>query len=275
MARHGSVATTVEAKTHLAPTPVPTPHPTPKSVGTSTLTCGSPTGTPQGLSEMDVGKLSNMTATDRLKWYTQQLGSYKNELRNSAACNRIPQQLLATVIINELADINWQDVWQQRFGLDGSLGIAQIQVKTAKSHDLVLQPTDKSAPSDGEIKKRLTIPAYAIEAAAREIKLILEEMTKNRSNPWQQSFAFSLTSMSSLGTPNDIYNYIAGTNPREQEQNLAEMVTAAYNSPDILRAKQHASITQGAVGFIYSNGTIHGSNASWIARELFDNNLYR
>jgi hypothetical protein len=243
---------------------------------TTPAACPPPTGAlqSQGLSEMDVRTLFSMTAAKRLAWYKQQLSSYQSQLQASSNCHQIPMQLLATVILNELGDINWQDVWQQRLANSGSLGFAQIQVGTAKSHKLVEQAGDKLPLSDSQVAKRLAIPEYAIEAAAREVRLLVESMTKNLSNPWQQRFSFSLTSINHLKSANDIYNFIGGATQREKEQNLAELVIAAYNSPGIIEAKKAASITPNVPGFIYANGTIHGGNSRHIAAELFDNHLF-
>lgn len=248
-----------------------------KAVASSTpiaAACAEPTGTYQGLSEMDVRTLFNMTLKDRLDWYKKQLGAYAAQVRASASCNGIPPQLVATVILNELGDINWQDVWQQWLGQNGSLGVAQIQVSTAKAHKLVQFPSDTAPLSDSTVRQRLTIPQYAIEAAAREVRQILDRMTSKLSNPWQKHFAFTLTSVSSLSQPNDIYNHIHGSSQRQREMNLAEMVVAAYNSPGIVDAQKQASITPGNPGFIYRNGTIHGGNSRFIAGELFDANLF-
>lgn len=269
MGRPVSIATVVVAQTPVTSSP--------NAKAPAAPACQPPSGTltPQGLSQMDVNTLVTMSPQQRLTWYTSQLNAYQAEVQNSAACNKIPRQLLATVILNELADIDWRDTWQQALSNSGSLGIAQIQVSTAKARGLVNQPGDALPLSDATVAKRLTIPQYAIEAAAREIHELIDRMTKNLSNPWQQRFAFTLTGFSQLAAPNDIYNHLAGATPREKEQNLAELVVAAYNSPGIIDAKQQASITPGAQKFIYRNGTIHGGNSRFIAGELYDHSLFR
>jgi hypothetical protein len=268
-------------------------------------TCGSmPSGSPQGLEKMDVNTLFSMSAPQQKGWMLKMLGPLQAQVRSRAACHMIPSQLLATVLLNELADINGVDVWQQRLGMNGSLGIAQIQVDTALKHKLLDFPGDAAmirqqaanallwhqalnkgisllTLADFErliraelIRQRLTIPEFAVEAAAAEIQQILDRMTQNAGNPWQASFSFTLTSMSQLKQPNDIYNYIAGSTQRDKEMNLGEMVTAAYNSPDIVIAKQQASINPGSSSFIYSNATIHGSNSRHIAARLYDDKLF-
>jgi hypothetical protein len=223
---------------------------------------------------MDVRTLFSKPLKERLAWYSSQLSAYQSDLKASAACNGIPQQLLATVILNELADINWQDVWQQRLSNSGSLGISQIQVSTAKAHKLVEFSGDKLPLSDRTVATRLTIPQYAMEAAAREIRRLLDHAAKNAGNPWPKRFNFTLTSVGALSSPNDIYAHINGTTQRDREENLAEMLVAAYNSPGIFDAKKAASITRSSPGFIYSNGTIHGGNSRHIAGDLYDHNLF-
>lgn len=267
-------------------------------------TCGMPSGSPASLETMDVHTLfSKMTDKQRSAWYLKQLGPLDKRLRASAQCNSIPPQLLAVVLLNELADINWTDVWQQRLGMNGSLGIGQIQVSTAVSDGLLDFPGDQRmihqralqayrfqsmlghpptlTVADYEkmirldlIRTRLTTPQFAIEAAAREIRSLLDRMTKNLGNPWQTRFSFNLTSLSQLSKPEDVYNHIAGLNQREKELNLSEMVVAAYNSPDIIIAKQTSSVTMSDPKVIYRNGMIHGSNSRFIAGQLYDENLF-
>ncbi len=274
------------------------------SLSLSSLTCGPPGGAPQprGLETMDVMTLSRMSAADRNSWYQRMLLAYRAQISRSAACHGIPSQLLATVILNELADINWTDVWQQRLGMNGSLGIGQIQVTTAERNRLVEFPGDRrrlqqdaltanrlcslmSTPGMGGgmcptpaeyermlsremVRRRLTIPEYAIEAAAREIRRILDEACVNQRRPWVARFGFTLTTMASLTSPADLYNHIAGSSALEREQNLSEMVVAAYNSPQILIAQQQASVTWGSPQQIYRNGMIHGANSRSIAADL-------
>lgn len=262
-----------------------------------------PSGTTQTLEEMDVSTLFNMPLADRLDWYQAKLNPYRSQVYNSATCHKIPPELLATTILNELGDINWQDTWQQTLGLNGSLGIAQIQVDTALAHGLLdFEPDDamisqramtrcRSASLSGTqcigdpdrfastirrnlVYHRLTIPEFAVEAAARRIAQILDQMTQHLTNPWQKNFNFTLSKIDSLSHPKQIYDFIDGRSQSDKEANLAEMVVAAYNSPEIVIAQQQASIDSSSVGFIYANGTIHGSNASFIARELHDSNLF-
>jgi hypothetical protein len=224
---------------------------------------------------MDVVSLGKMLSAERAKWYRDKLATYTGQMWNSAACNGIPRQLLATVILNELADIDSNDVWQHKIPfVGGSLGIAQIQIDTAKEHGLVDYPGEKKR-SRQQVRERLMIPQYAIEAAAREIRRLLDKACVEHSKPWVRKFSFSLDNMSSLKSPEDIYNHIAGKTQLEKEQNLAEMVAAAYNSPDILVAKLQTSITPKHPKLVYKNGLTHGKNARFIAEDLYRFGLFR
>src|SRR5262245_11682420 len=71
-------------------------------------------------------KDSMPTPAERRRWYLEKLGRYHNQLKESAAHNSIPMQLLAVIILNELADIDARDVLQQKFTSllkSGSLGM--------------------------------------------------------------------------------------------------------------------------------------------------------
>lgn len=170
---------------------------------------------PQGIEQMDVNTFFEMSDSDRRRWYLNKLGKFQNQINESAVNNKVPPQLIATIILNELADIKQTDVYQQKIGMQvGSLGMAQIQVETAIKDGLVLFPGD-SQRLDQEAQKRyelellrsmslqggpmpkeslrkqaeremvshrLTIPQYAIEAAAREIRVLLNEMVIHMRN---------------------------------------------------------------------------------------------
>lgn len=69
-------------------------------------------------------------------------------------------------------------------------------------------------------------------------------------------------------TDQAIYGYIDRSSQREKELNLANMVTAAYNSPGIIIA-----VNVGMTN--YPNANIHGTNSRFIAADLFDFGLFR
>ena len=85
-----------------------------------------------------VVNFGRMPYAHRKAWYLSKLGAYENQLRESAKKHRVPEQLIAAVILNELADISTLDIIQENAaGGGGSVGIAQIQVDTAIKNDLV------------------------------------------------------------------------------------------------------------------------------------------
>jgi hypothetical protein len=71
-----------------------------------------------------------------------------------------------------------------------------------------------------------------MEAAAREIRRLLDHAAKNAGNPWPKRFNFTLTSVGALSSPNDIYAHINGTTQRDREEN-----------PPASRAARRASFT--------------------------------
>ena len=83
---------------------------------------------------------STLTKSDaeRRKWYVENLGGYEKQLLESAKKHGIPAQLLAAVILNELADIGPHDIVQASvYTGQGSFGIAQIQIDTVIKDDLM------------------------------------------------------------------------------------------------------------------------------------------
>jgi len=249
------------------------------------------------LKEMDVSTLVGMPSGDRNAWYVEKLGSYENQLKESANRHVVPVQLLATVILNELADINWTDTVQSDlFVSKGSLGIAQIQIDTAIKDNLfpdlteaegklaynemvanVPSPSGKGAArimqnKDREqrlaINKRLQVPQHAIDAAGREIRILLNQMIASRGSSWQTRFGFTHTTIPSPLSAQAIYTDVGGSSQREKEVNLANLITGAYNSPNIIRA---ADSSQN----VFPNANIHGQNSRLIAGDLFDFKLFR
>jgi antitoxin component YwqK of YwqJK toxin-antitoxin module len=86
---------------------------------------------------MDVDTFSEMTEDEKLKWIHKQIDPYEENIRAAAKKHNIPPRLLATVILNELADYNFIDQFQEIVFYRGSVGMAQININTAKEHGLV------------------------------------------------------------------------------------------------------------------------------------------
>jgi len=236
--------------------------------------------------------LGTMSVGARADWYVQKLGRYQAQLHASAQRHHIPTQLLAVVILNELADINIVDVLQSGEGADwGSLGIAQIQVTTAMAENLVdVTPAEAEAAYRQQLRRmghehdphralteyerragrrlrvgrQLQVPQVAIEAAAREIEILINRMGANRNSPWQRRFTFRAS-----GVAGDaIYDSVGPPNtPRAaREGMLAMMVSGAYNSPNVID-------TGNPSGF--RNALVHGTNAQTHAIQLYRLGLFR
>jgi hypothetical protein len=251
----------------------------------------------QSLATMDVQTLSTMSSSDRRTWHESKLGAFENQLKASAAKHVVPVQLLATVILNELADIDWRDVLQSGlFVSKGSLGIAQIQIDTAMNDNLfpdltaaegtkaydemvsslrpglsrtaarIMQTKDKETRL--AVNKRLQIPQHAIDAAAREIRILLDRMIANRGASWQTKLGFTHGGLGSGGSAQLIYADVAGSDQREKELKLSNLITGAYNSPNVIAAAD-SSMSK------FPNANIHGQNSRMIAGDLFDFGLFR
>lgn len=265
-----------------------------------TLSEAAKTGTPlkkQALSRMDVLTLASMPPDQRKAFYVDKLGPFENQLRESAGVHFIPVQLLALVILNELADISLADLLQSDMAVtSGSLGIAQIQIDTAMKDNLFPDLTKQegeaaynefisSLPSpksrlaarlmrteDKEkrlaINRRLQIPQHAIDAAGREIRMLLNQMMANTGAAWQTKFGFTHKGVAVPLGAQAIYDDIAGGSQRDKELNLAHMVTGAYNSPKVITAANPDMAN-------FPNANIHGTNSERIAADLFDFGLFR
>jgi hypothetical protein len=226
---------------------------------------------------MDVNTLFGRDDAGRAAWYVDRLAAFQAQLLESARGHAIPMQLLAAVILNELADIDWADVLQSGPNtFRGSLGIAQIQIDTARRDRLIDLPpgahrggfaragikahdVDDPAMVDFGEKLRtgqlLQVPQVAIEAAAREIALLLTTMAAHRVSPWQMAHHFTATGPEGDG----IYAHVGTGSQTNREAALAGAVCGAYNSPDVIIAADTSR---------YQNATIHGSNAEGLAEDL-------
>jgi hypothetical protein len=238
------------------------------------------------LSDMiDPRTVPQKTDAQRAAWYVGRLGRFQAQLYESAERNNIPMQLLATIIINELADIDFGDVVQDSPStFSGSLGIAQIQIDTALKDRLV--DVDASQAAEGyrraglhahgpftpemvEMGKRLRagqllqIPQVAIEAAAQEIAILLRKAGANQKQPWQQAHLFKATGPQG----NAIYSQVGTGSQMDREGELASLVGGAYNSPDIIITSDLSRYND--------RGLPHASNARGYAKDLFKAGLFR
>jgi outer membrane protein OmpA-like peptidoglycan-associated protein len=242
-----------------------------------------PMGSLHTMSRSDFIRLPDRAAAE---WTIDRLGAFQNQLRESAATHNIPMQLLAAILLNELTDINILDLIQEgRGSTTGSLGIGQIQVQTALDDGLIDHIEDIRRPSDyisgsevsrlGEVAhdprrlvgERLQVPQFAIEAAAREIAHLLRRMGENLDKPFQIRNQFFAT-----GPVGDsIYDGVWHGDRISREAQLAYMVGAAYNSPDIIIAENPLGMNSE----YQENAIPNGQSASNMAQILATYGLFR
>jgi RHS repeat-associated protein len=213
------------------------------------------------------------TPEERKEWYKKRLGPYEAQLRESADRHHVPVQLLAAVILNELADIDWRDLVQEEIHVEkGSVGVAQIQIDTAIKDNLIPGVTDAAEDhTDRELRTNvsvaLKIPQISIDAAAKEIHLVLEAAGKNPEGPWQRKFDYPFFITQPPDDPQTYYDFVPGGDPLFREMNLAFMIAAGYNSPDITKTHDLTRYEDGAI--------LHGKNARFIAKDLAIFGLFR
>ncbi|MBI2487590.1 MAG: hypothetical protein HYW01_11700 [Deltaproteobacteria bacterium] len=239
--------------------------------------------------------LRSLSFNERIKWYENRLSPCRLPLKESSARNNIPTILLSTIILNELADINLLDLGQEWIGVEkGSVGIAQIQIDTAMFHKLVdvrEEEIDKyqnsteatqrfggKKPSRNQalrilIAQKLMHPEIAIEAAAREIKKILENIKACSPSPWINNFLTGKINLTNHN-PNQIYKFIKGKTQREKNINLARMIAAPYNSSGIECVENPGNPFSPDDSGPFANPRKRSDAAALIASDLFDGNLF-
>jgi hypothetical protein len=243
---------------------------------------------------MDVKTLQAMTDEQVNAWATRQLFAHGNTIVAAARRHQIPPRLVATCILNELGDYGRSDQVQEHVGPPydrGSTGMAQITIDTAIRHRLVdvspeevevelrrlsipgLHPAAaQTIAFERAIWGRLNQPADAIEAASREISLILHTLSQQPGAAWARQFLAG--GVIDRARPHDNVqvpfapNHAVFRNPRalqiEREKALARAVCAAYNSFDILVALNPgpAFFQNIQPGEPYVKARTHGENAA-------------
>jgi hypothetical protein len=239
--------------------------------------------------------LRSKSFNERLNWYENKLRPCNKELKESADRNNIPVELLSTIILNELSDIDLLDLGQEWIGVGkGSVGIAQIQIETAIFHKLVdvseediheYQDSNEGArrfdgkkPTRNEalsilVGKKLSEPGMAIEAAAREIRKILENIKACSSSPWTNNFLTGEIALAK-GDPYQIYDFIKGDSQKEKRVNLARMVAGPYNSSGIECVQNPGNPFSPNDGGPFANPRKRSELAAFIAEDLFKGNLF-
>lgn len=242
---------------------------------------------------------------EQVEWFRSKLCPYLSQLEESANRNRVPTQLIAAVILNELTDITAADQIQDATpSAEGSVGPAQMLVrKTAfafKHVDIpcwigemngsATNPIDNwwseaqvpymSDPFEiGYVQGRLRVMQVAIEAAAREIRRLLDRM--NSSSPWQAQHGYTGPSPDSAPHANIYFEqgFIRGDSPQMRFMYLCDLVIAAYNSRDIVDslnpgASFLVNINAGARDKAYLDARTHGFNGARLAKSLFKSGLF-
>jgi hypothetical protein len=225
----------------------------------------APAGAVDGLDEyrrfMDPERFEQMSPQARATYAARMLDPVRADIVASAERNRVPPRLLAACLLNELIDYSLVDGAQQYIPNTGSVGIAQINVLTAIRHRLVdltvdeirreelrlagasqvqLDPAERRRYAVERLTwQKLNQPAIAVEAAAREVSLILDRANRNLDRVWARAL---------LRGPidrRDPYALARTEEPLEtdpvkvridKERSLALLVCAAYNTETILEA---------------------------------------
>lgn len=245
---------------------------------------------------MSPDTLRSLDSSDRLRWYKNKVLPCKNEFKKSADRHKIPPELLAAIILNELVDIDLFDLIQEWTGVGkGSVGIAQIQIDTAIFHHLVDVIEDeienyrnspeaahrfgKEKPSKEQIRRivtgeKLIQPEIAIEAAAREIRKILENIEACSRRRWRDNFLKKEIKLANRN-PDQIYDLLKGETQREKSVNLARMVAAPYNSSGMECVENPGNPFSPNDGGPFANPRKRSESAAFIAEDLFNGDLFK
>jgi hypothetical protein len=255
---------------------------------------------------MDPQTIASMSDDQVLAWSLHQIGPYLGLISAAAQRHRLPPRLLATCILNELADYGLEDQLQEVFFSTGSVGMTQMEVLRAieyhrvdisaddlaacESDTLAREPLGLSAGEAREYCRRyitwerLNEPRYAVEAAARELDWILDTMNANLARPWQERF---------LDGPLDRSNPYAhvralpgpagqGGNSRDavavaREEALAVGVCTAYNAPSVMKAQAVVDEDgrEGLAKHAFRSARRHGRRAARLAALLVRGHVFQ
>ncbi len=247
-------------------------------------------GIPQGLPQ-------------RCAWYRSKVGPYVSIINASARETGIPPQLLAAILLNELADVGMEDVAQDqqlastggdfRLALDPinrpvlsykpigqqSFGIAQINPATARRHNAVPIAGQEKLSRDYvefQIAYQLLNRPMAIHAAARVIRGILKDLElRYQDSPWASQFMLRDRRFSAddpYSGVNPPASTAKQTSDRAKEVTLAYLVTSIYNTDTIVEAAPQNTPRAHDLGNPkgFANAMNHASTARVIAMDLFE-----
>ena len=236
--------------------------------------------------------LDGTSVAFRCQWYRSRLQPLEAVVDAAARAERIPPRLLATVILNELADIDLKDVAQD-IQLDRtqgnpenlvhvptllvkpigeqSFGIAQITPKTAIEHRAVPVGGRLYTPEELEfaVAYRLLDRPSSVRAAARIVRGILDRLELQTRQPWVQSFLIPGLGFSAARPHESLLPVLNSPTLRQRvaldrEKNLAQLVAAVYNSARILNITADELRSEE----YYKDARKHGDNAKSIAEDL-------
>lgn len=217
---------------------------------------------------MDVDSFAEMPEAEKCKWIENNIGKHKQTIQNAADRYGVPAWLVSAVLLNELADYNYKDQFQEIIPNRGSVGMAQMNVKTAQKYGLVsvsekeiqdhlatiYTPSIDMGVTDQEqfrqqaidhvVWRKLNQPEIAIDAAAHRISIIIDEANKNLDKTWPQALLTGpidkndplknvKMQVPNARKPEDILNY--------KKEGLALFTIAAYNTDTILSSNPKVS----------------------------------
>lgn len=242
----------------------------------------------------------------RCEWYKEKIQRFSKDIRESAQKEGIPPKLLAAVVLNELADVGWDDViqdqqlsathgdyheyetavlraalWWKSIAIQ-SFGIAQISPKTAIRYDAVYVPAKNLMTRKNELEFRIAYRLLnrriAISAAARITKGIMKDIEKHQDSDWVKQFIRPGCRFSAEKPYDALYpkpardGSLTESIRREREKRLAQLVTSVYNSGNILTPGPNRQVPNADDNESrdFPNALKHGVNARSIGEDLFD-----
>lgn len=244
----------------------------------------------------------------RCQWYRSKLGQYSDVINKAAKAERIPPELLMTLVLNELSDIGVEDVEQdqaiawtlgdfKKYKLDSaagyiglgklisrrpvsqwSLGIGQISPEKALRYNAIAVPPNiHNNPELTEFYVAFSLlnRTVNIQAAAKVIKGILKDIERQQKGLWISQFIrpgarFSADNPYDAMYPPPSKNVSAMNTMRRR--NLTEMVIAIFNSDSILQDTNPSRVPDVRRGNYeqsgYPNAGLHALNSREIVEDL-------
>ncbi len=195
-----------------------------------------------------------MSCPERLRWLEDaliELGVSRQLLMWAAQEYSIPSHLLATVLANEISDMDICDAVQNHINTDyipgfsnGSFGIAQLQTQRIIDHGLFKYSYYETVGNHRSAYLRLIEPKKAVYLAAAEIKWILNEMGHALEKGFVFPRYFITKRVPVLNTDPQAYYRATlverqswSKNPewKQKESTLAYGVSMAYNNHNLIR----------------------------------------